>query len=572
MLALCMCVGLLPVTASAETDREFSEILEAALQIIYTNEGSYSSVNADDNGAVSVGKLQWHGNRALSLLKTICEANPEQALELLGEDLYNEITTASAAAWGSRTVNSTEKEAISSLLSTAEGQAAQDTLAAANVTNYIENGIKLGIVNGDALVYFADLENNGGSGASKRIATAAAAVQGSFDQVTLLSLYNATLEDSVMGKSLYLLRRYRTYTYCRNLGWTTATLSTPTLSVDSTAIDGSVTLSWTESSGADGYYIYRASGKTSYAYTLAGTVTGGGTTTYTDTVTEEGNYYYRIIAYQGVNQSGESNQAPVTVEIGFTDVSASSYYYDAVVWALENGITNGTDATTFSPDDGCTRAQFATFLYRLAAASGADMSYSIENPFSDVVEGEIDADYYTAILWAYDSGITNGTSATTFTPGDAITREDAVTMLYRYATLVNGGTAPTAGSSNPFSDVVNDKAHAYSYNAILWAYGQEITNGTSSTTFSPGDTCERAMMVTFLYRFVNSASYLSADGSVSSVSAVSETVDAAVGAETDAVSEEDSAVSGGEAAAAEDGEIEEADAVSEGQEEPLLEE
>ncbi|MCD8332335.1 MAG: hypothetical protein LUB63_07435, partial [Oscillospiraceae bacterium] len=260
-------------------------------------------------------------------------ARSEQALELLGEDLYNEITTASAAAWGSRTVNSTEKEAISSLLSTTEGQAAQDTLAAANVTNYIENGIKLGIVNGDALVYFADLENNGGSGASKRIATAAAAVQGSFDQVTLLSLYNATLEDSVMGKSIYLLRRYRTYTYCRNLGWTTATLSTPTLSVDSTAIDGSVTLSWTESSGADGYYIYRASGKTSYAYTLAGTVTGGSTTTYTDTVTEEGSYNYRIIAYQGVTQSGESNQAPVTVEIGFTDVSASSYYYDAVVWA-----------------------------------------------------------------------------------------------------------------------------------------------------------------------------------------------------------------------------------------------
>ncbi|MCD7927971.1 MAG: hypothetical protein LUF80_03810 [Oscillospiraceae bacterium] len=141
-------------------------------------------------------------------------------------------------------------------------------------------------------------------------------------------------------------------------------------------------------------------------------------------------------------------------------------------------------------------------------------------------------------------------------------------MLYHYATLVNGGIAPTAGSSNPFSDVVNDEAHAYSYNAILWAYGQGITNGTSSIAFSPGDTCERAMMVTFLYRFVNSASYLSAAGSVS------------------AVSEEDSAVSGGEAAAAEDGEVEEAgavseeesaggeeaDAVSEGQEEPLLEE
>ncbi|MCD8332336.1 MAG: S-layer homology domain-containing protein, partial [Oscillospiraceae bacterium] len=242
--------------------------------------------------------------------------------------------------------------------------------------------------------------------------------------------------------------------------------------------------------------------------------------------------------------------------------------------------TNGTAATTFSPDDGCTRAQFATFLYRLA---GEPELQGTENPFSDVKNSGADAVYYNAILWAYENGIIIGTSATTFTPGDAITREDAVTMLYRCATLINGGTAPAAGSSNPFSDVVNDETHAYSYNAILWAYGQGITTGTSSTTFSPGDTCERAMMVTFLYRFVNSASYLSAAGSVS---AVSETVDAAVGAETDAVSEEDSAVSRGEAAAAEDGEIEEADAVSEeesaggeeadavseGQEEPLLEE
>ncbi len=507
VLAVCMCIGLLPATASAEADRDISEILEAALQIIYTNEGSYGSVNADDNGAVSVGKLQWHGNRALSLLKTICEANGEQALELLGEDLYNEITTASSSAWSSRTVNSTEKAAISSLLLTTEGQAAQDELAAANVTNYIEHGIKLGIVNGDALVYFADLENNGGSGASARIAKSAAAAQGSYAEVTLLSLYNATLEDSVMGKTTYLRRRYVTYTYCRDLGWTTATLSAPTLSVASTELDGSVTLSWTKSSGADGYYIYRASG-TSYAYTLAGTATGGSTTSYTDVVTEEGTYTYQIIAYQGVNQSGESNRASVTVEIGFVDVSESSYYYNAVQWAAENGITSGTSATTFSPNQACTRAQFVTFLWQLAGQPEAEGE---KNPFSDVTDTGLY--YYTAMLWAYENGITAGTSETTFSPSETITREQAITMVHSYA----GGEKVSV--KNPFTDV--DQTD-YSYSSILWAYYYGVTAGTTATTFGPSEPCTRAQMVTFLYSFVNSAAY------GGSVSAVSETVHAAL--------------------------------------------
>ncbi len=495
IVTLCLCVGLLPATALAAADRDISEILEAALQIIYTNEGSYGSVSADDNGAVSVGKLQWHGDRALTLLKTICTANAEQALEILGEDLYNEITTASS--WSSRTVTSEEAAVIKTLLLTTEGQAAQDELAATDVTGYIKHGISLGIVYGDALVYFADIENNGGSGASARIAKSAAATQGSYAEVTLLSLYNATLEDSVLGKALYLRRRYVTYTYCRDLGWTSTTLATPTLSVTSTAADGSVTLSWTESSGADGYYIYRASG-TSYAYTLAGTVTGGSTTTYTDTVTEDGTYTYRIIAYQGVYQSGESERVSVTVEVGFLDVSASSYYYDAVLWALENGITNGTSATTFSPSQSCTRGQFVTFLWRLA---GEPEPTSSDSPYTDVTNSS--ASYYYAVLWAAEQGVTKGTTATTFSPSQAVTRGQAVTMLYRYA------GEPAVSASSTFTDVTDTSA-SYYY-AVQWAVENGITNGTTTTTFSPSKACNRAMMVTFLYRFVNSAAYTSGE-------------------------------------------------------------
>ncbi|MCD8004347.1 MAG: S-layer homology domain-containing protein [Oscillospiraceae bacterium] len=492
VLTLCLCAGLLPATASADADRDFSEILNAALTIIYTNEGSYGSVNADDNGAVSVGKLQWHGNRALSLLKTICEANAEQALELLGEKLYNEIVSAASYAWSSRTVDSTEKAAISALLQTTEGQAAQDTLAAANVTNYIEHGISLGIVSADALVYFADIENNGGSGASKRIATSAAETQGSFEEVTLLSIYNATLTDSVLGKSLYLLRRYRTYTYCRNLGWTTTTLETPTLSVASTSTNGSITLTWTQSAGADAYYIYRASGTTS-AYTLAGTVSGGSVTTYTDTVTEDGTYTYRIIACQGVSQSGESERVSVTVEIGFSDVSESDYYHDAVFWALKNGITYGTTDTTFSPGQPCTRAQFVTFLWRLA---GEPEPEGTENPFTDVTD--TGTYYYKAMLWAHENEVTYGFSEDTFGPNRAITREQAIAMVYRYA------EGEQLSVEIPFTDV--DES-GYAYAAIVWAYYYGITAGTSDTTFSPSSPCTRAQMVSFLYRFVNSEAY-----------------------------------------------------------------
>ncbi|MCD7927952.1 MAG: S-layer homology domain-containing protein, partial [Oscillospiraceae bacterium] len=109
--------------------------------------------------------------------------------------------------------------------------------------------------------------------------------------------------------------------------------------------------------------------------------------------------------------------AKLTTTFLFNDVqNVDEYYYTPVYWAYDLGVTTGTSTTLFSPGESCTRAQFATFLYRLAKNTGADVSCTAENPFSDVVEGEIYTDYYTAILWAYDSGITNGTSATTFSP------------------------------------------------------------------------------------------------------------------------------------------------------------
>ena len=116
--------------------------------------------------------------------------------------------------------------------------------------------------------------------------------------------------------------------------------------------------------------------------------------------------------------------APVSTEMPFTDVTAGTYYYDAVLWAVENGITSGTSATTFAPDAVCTRAQIVTFLWRSQSTPSAD----ILNPFADVA---VDAYYNKPVLWAVENGITAGTSATTFSPNADCTRAQIVTFLYR---------------------------------------------------------------------------------------------------------------------------------------------
>lgn len=172
----------------------------------------------------------------------------------------------------------------------------------------------------------------------------------------------------------------------------------------------------------------------------------------------------------------------------FVDVFANDYYYDAVLWAVENGITNGTSATTFSPSNPCTRAQMATFLWR---AAGSPEPSGDANPFVDVPN---DAYYAKAVQWAYEQGITGGTSATTFSPDQTCTRGQMATFLWRDA-----GSSAVSGEGAPFVDVPDDVYYA---TAVDWAYEEGITGGTSATTYSPNDPCTRGQMVTFLYRYL----------------------------------------------------------------------
>ena len=172
----------------------------------------------------------------------------------------------------------------------------------------------------------------------------------------------------------------------------------------------------------------------------------------------------------------------------YTDVDPNGYYHDAVVWADQNGITNGTcDGTTFEPDAAGTRAHMITFLWR---AAGCPAPKSSEMPFKDVENGEF---YTTAVLWAAENGITIGYGVSDiFAPDIICTRGQIITMLNRYL----GGKATS--TENPFVDVAED---TFYYDAVLWAAENGITNGYGDTdTFAPNITCTRAQIVTFLYR------------------------------------------------------------------------
>lgn len=168
----------------------------------------------------------------------------------------------------------------------------------------------------------------------------------------------------------------------------------------------------------------------------------------------------------------------------FDDVKPGAFYFDAVQWAVKNGITNGTGKNTFSPNDVCSRYQIVMFLWRAAGQPEAKAAVS----FADVKPGDI---FYEAVQWAVERGITKGTSSTSFSPYAPCTRGQIVTFLYRSA-----GSPKVSGACN-FSDV---SSGSFCHDAVIWASSEGITKGTRAERFSPNEGCTRAQVVTFLYR------------------------------------------------------------------------
>lgn len=176
--------------------------------------------------------------------------------------------------------------------------------------------------------------------------------------------------------------------------------------------------------------------------------------------------------------------APAAEQSPFRDVSASDYYYDAVKWAAEEGITSGTSADLFSPSAPCTRAQMVTFLWRAAGSPNVGGALT----FTDVADS---AYYAPAVRWAASVGVTSGTGAGRFSPDDPCTRGQMAAFLYRWQ------QSPAASGSNPFADVVDSD---YYYAAVLWAYQKGVTQGVSASAFAPSAPCTRGQMAMFLYQ------------------------------------------------------------------------
>ena len=273
-----------------------------------------------------------------------------------------------------------------------------------------------------------------------------------------------------------------------------------------TTLTGEVELYHKSSSGGgwyDSYYTIKATAGAGGSISPSGSVSVREGRDQTFTITPDKSYAVSNVKIDGKSIGAvksytfENVSRPHTIEVifmkangnpqtgVFVDVATGSYYEDAVDWAVGNGITQGTDATHFSPDGICTRAQAVTFLWR-AAGSPAPRSRTV--PFTDVPAGSY---YYDAVLWAVENGITEGTSDTTFSPNMTCTRAQIVAFLWR------SEKSPAAGTANPFADV---KSTAYYADAVLWAVKENITRGTTNTTFSPNADCTRSQIVTFLWR------------------------------------------------------------------------
>lgn len=201
-------------------------------------------------------------------------------------------------------------------------------------------------------------------------------------------------------------------------------------------------------------------------------------------ISDKGNGKYTFTMPSG-KVSVDVSFAAIQTVASFRDVKQGDYFYDAVQWAVEKGITEGTSANTFSPNASCTRAQMVTFLWR---AAGSPAPKSTTNPFRDVRSTDY---YYDAVLWAVENGITSGTGADTFAPNATVTRGQTVTFLYRAA------GSPAVGGNAGFSDV---NANDYYNSAVAWAAENNITGGVGNGNFAPNADCTRAQIVTLLYR------------------------------------------------------------------------
>lgn len=410
---------LLPVSAasvgSGTQTVHVDRIVHAAEEFFIGHEGDYGTVVPADSGAVSLGKLGWHGARALYLLKMIVKKNPSRALSLLGSALYNEITNAaeSCVAWNNRTLTGSEAAKVSALLVTAEGMRAQDELAYQDISVYISYAWQAGVRSDAAIFYYCTIENQYGHGGAQKFMRYVRQTLGISESQTINSLesfHNAVRKTNESYIQNYIGYRNKTYNYIVDLGWdiTGAGENCP----GGGFLDMPADSNWAHN-GID-YAVSHGlfEGVSTTAFRPDGSMTRAMLVT----------VLYRLAGSPAV-QSTES----------FPDVVGGTWYADAVYWAVGEGITVGFEDGTFRPDSYVNREQIATFLYRFAQSRGSVSGEASLWGFYDIWSvGEYAK---TPLSWAvangYIAGIPDGGRLLLNPKGNA-TRAQVAVILMRY--------------------------------------------------------------------------------------------------------------------------------------------
>lgn len=454
LLVICLCAGFIFTAGAAEPTLEDSVDMDllvshATSVCRYLEAGNRdNSVVNTSMGCVGMGYLGWVGSSALQLLKWCASpekgGDPAYCREVLGEALYNEVVSAPVAIpstlmpawtyWRYREFTDEELAAARTLLGSELGIRTQYALARCCIQIYAQHGWKAGVRTEPALVYYCSAENHYGEAGVQNFMHAVKAALGLNDDDLILSLdqfYQGTVAGAAAGTISTLPYRRMVYEY---LTQTLHLYSGP----DVPPADPSEP-----------------------------------------------------------SEPAEPTEPSTPVEINssgtpFTDLPDPDHWaYDAIVWSYNHTpqITAGTTSTTFSPDDNLSRAEAMTFLW---AAAGRPAPESESNRFTDVKRKSW---YRTPVLWAVENGYTDGTTPTTFSPRSSVTRGEMLTFLYALA-----GHPDFEVTENPFTDV---SARKYYYKPAIWAYNNNILVGNEGDNgaLRPNKTCTRAYVVTYIYRY-----------------------------------------------------------------------
>ena len=418
LLALCLCAGLVPAVFAAgpalEDCIDIDQLVAHACQMFSTLEGHYDSVTPRDSNACSIGFMQWHGNGAKQLLKSICDADPAYSEEVLGTVLFNEVN--SSVSWANRCLNSEEVPKVKTLINSQTGRQCQDALVRSTIVSEAKTGWKRGVRTEPGLLYYISIENQFGIGGANNCMRYLRETMGitENDEITSLGeFHSAWLAADATGNYPNTITKYK-QARIKVYNFLTVNLGLPSVP------DASATPF--EDLPANGHWARAA---IEWAYTHDPKITTGtsATTFAPYTTLTRGEAMTFLWAAAGKPAPSSSNNP-------FTDVSSDKYYYTAILWAVENGITAGKSATRFAPGDPVSRAEMITFLWAFA---GKPTPTSNSNPFSDVSSGKY---YYTPILWAVSENFLVGNEGCGvpdhYQPKLPCNRAYVVTYLYNY--------------------------------------------------------------------------------------------------------------------------------------------